>query len=194
MMDRVFNIGDTVELVDSDATKLLEKLGFTLNGTICKISSNNTCDIETKDTIYTDVPASVLKVVSEEEGFKSQQELWEYLSVEGNRVISKETGWQYLFIQGRLCRLVDGMSAKEVDVLFTNVHHFIKYQVPVQANWYDNIPEQGVLCWVSDLSPDKKELLCRMKSATISRGGCSWKYVTPVTQEEVDKCIYHPTK
>jgi len=59
--------------------------------------------------------------------------------------------------------------------------------------WYENIPEKGVLCWVSDIK-DKPDNKCRVASIKwwhyedgfyYECGDSPWKYATPLSSEEV---------
>lgn len=78
---------------------------------------------------------------------------------------------------------------------FFNPRLWHSYEEP---NWYDNIPAQGVLCWVSDASPEHRTYLAVIKDKRKSGfseldDGLSWKFATPLTKEEVQKLIYEPS-
>lgn len=57
--------------------------------------------------------------------------------------------------------------------------------------WYEDIPEDGVLCWVSDYNEDVRQrarlitAVCKNNySKFISNNGVIWRYATPVKPEE----------
>ena len=65
---------------------------------------------------------------------------------------------------------------------------------PKEPNWWENIPEHGVLCWVSDIDESVEKMLFliigvdddddiyRFKSIQ-----SAWKYATPLTNEEIER-------
>jgi hypothetical protein len=62
--------------------------------------------------------------------------------------------------------------------------------------WFENIPSQGVLCWVSDKNPKIKfGLACITKVAVgnyqeyVDRNDISWSYATPLTNEEIKQFL-----
>lgn len=65
-----------------------------------------------------------------------------------------------------------------------------KYRLkPKEPEWYENIPPQGVLCWVYDVE-GTKELFLRVikgKEGELFRvkSGSTWKYATPLTNDEI---------
>jgi hypothetical protein len=74
-------------------------------------------------------------------------------------------------------------------------HKSSEYRIkPKQPEWYENIPEHGVLCWVSDREkhPDKH---CWLRIVDAYRhddlypfkqmGQLSWLYATPLTDDEI---------
>lgn len=69
----------------------------------------------------------------------------------------------------------------------------LKFRVkPKDPEWYENIPEHGVLCWVSDTVEKNKDTVDRVlrfnnaaefKFATTFD---SWLFATPLTNEEIE--------
>lgn len=65
---------------------------------------------------------------------------------------------------------------------------------PKDPEWWENIPEHGVLCWVSDIDESVEKMLFliigvdddddiyRFKSIQ-----SAWKYATPLTNEEIER-------
>jgi hypothetical protein len=128
----------------------------------------------------------------EKQGFSSQQEIWEYL-LAGNQIVKHKS----------IFALKDGSlhkkTARGVWVAWSSslrdVSAYTKYTEP---KWYDTIPEQGILCWVTDSSTGaiiEPDLIKQYGSESIGSFKSdvnNWKYATPVTQEEVNKLIYKP--
>ena len=52
---------------------------------------------------------------------------------------------------------------------------------PKEPEWYENIPEHGVLCWVSDIDESTRNVIDRI---TVKNDG--WRYITPLTNEEIE--------
>jgi hypothetical protein len=58
-----------------------------------------------------------------------------------------------------------------------------------EVNWWDNIPEEGVLCWVSDTNKNLKSNPSIVKRKDfggnfITTNGTPWFYATPVQPED----------
>jgi hypothetical protein len=67
---------------------------------------------------------------------------------------------------------------------------------PKPPKWYENIPEQGILCWISDRNPELKiNIACITKIMVgryvdyIDRNGVKWGYATPLTNEEIEQFL-----
>ena len=67
---------------------------------------------------------------------------------------------------------------------------------PKEPEWFESIPEQGVLCWVSDTfdSPDKDSRIDiivhrRSRDTYISHKGCCWVYAIPLTNTEIQQFL-----
>ena len=52
---------------------------------------------------------------------------------------------------------------------------------PKEPAWWENIPEHGVLCWVSDIDESTRNVIDRI---TVKNDG--WRYITPLTNEEIE--------
>jgi hypothetical protein len=61
------------------------------------------------------------------------------------------------------------------------------------TEWYENIPQRGVLCWVDDFDPKDKvviDIIYRVDNENIDKfkgRETSWRYATPLTNEELDQ-------
>ena len=83
------------------------------------------------------------------------------------------------------------------------IEKFIKYirnlfSICREPEWYENIPEKGILCWVHDYDQEAKVhiniinkylydyLQLKFKSTT----KVNWRYAKPLTEEEVKEYLY----
>ena len=65
---------------------------------------------------------------------------------------------------------------------------------PKESEWWENIPEHGVLCWVSDLYDYPKMYISlvleyrkdEMKKFWLGERG-AFRYATPLTNEEIER-------
>jgi hypothetical protein len=69
-----------------------------------------------------------------------------------------------------------------------------------EPKWYDNIPGEGVLCWVSDTYQSEYKIVCLINKYIKEREFkfcsmfSSWTYATPITIEEANKYILEKQK
>lgn len=69
-----------------------------------------------------------------------------------------------------------------------HLHYRVKLKEP---EWYENIPEHGVLCWVSDaLTTPSTNSRLRIVKDVYKDGfrtmdGTPWVYATPLTNDEI---------
>jgi hypothetical protein len=54
---------------------------------------------------------------------------------------------------------------------------------PKEPDWWENIPEHGVLCWVSDIDESTRSIIDRI--TVKNKNG--WRYITPLTNEEIER-------
>lgn len=85
-----------------------------------------------------------------EDSFKSQQEIWEYL-VNGGTI--ETNNGTYRFKDGYIVN----SKGIRVGLYFRNPKDFKKH-----INWYDNIPEEGILCWGWDSEDEKDIFICKV--------------------------------
>ena len=67
---------------------------------------------------------------------------------------------------------------------FKNLHEI------TESHWYDNIPEEGVLCWVADDEDNTKVLAVFIHSIDggfKEKDSCCWNYANPVTSADLYK-------
>lgn len=66
---------------------------------------------------------------------------------------------------------------------------------PKKPEWYENIPEHGVLCWVSDTrsnpsSDTALRIITTHKSGEFEEPfGTEWAYATPLTDAEIKQFL-----
>jgi len=85
---------------------------------------------------------------------------------------------------------------------WTNSNLFPQYLVPSTEyippkEWYEQIPEEGVLCWVDDrkdsVLTSTAVIVAYLEITSypfVSKSGSQWIYAKPLTQEEANKLIY----
>ena len=142
-------------------------------------------------------PTDIYTLTQEQQitGFNTQQEIWEYL-INGGEVISA-VGVRYKFVDDVLCkRYPDNIYRPWVSAL----HRVSTYKPYIKPKWYDNIPEQGILCWVWDTLDDIKDVGIIHSIEKDQEGKptqyldnhsrCPWDNAIPVTEEEVKKYVY----
>ncbi len=120
----------------------------------------------------------------------TQEDRWRFLLGGGKLICPTHPSNGYYFIQEGEVRCSTGSRS---NMLFTD-DEWTAYEELKQ--WYEDIPEVGILCWVDDHNENVRnyvELVERYERSnaepyiTMTN---SWKYATPVTPEEVDKLIY----
>jgi hypothetical protein len=82
-----------------------------------------------------------------------------------------------------------------VDIKTPSWNDSSKYRI--KKEWFDNIPKNGIACWVADVENDLDE---RIKIIVgydpdesypfESNDSCSWKYAIPFSNEDVKKFVY----
>lgn len=73
----------------------------------------------------------------------------------------------------------------------------LKFRIkPVEPEWWENIPEHGVLCWVSDIDENIRNIIERITFVVKEDGAYKirphetrWKYATPLTNEEIERFL-----
>jgi hypothetical protein len=122
--------------------------------------------------------------------FKTQQEVYKYLcEKEGNKIIREDTDLIYYFEAGELVKK-DNSSIQVIEGFYKGG----KYKPYIETHWYDNIPEQGVLCWVWNNKQENKIvdiIKCKDGEYYISAlDNIRWGNATPLTEEKVKQYIY----
>lgn len=146
-------------------------------------------------------------LVEEASAFRTQQEIWGYIGKGGYIRYPPINDAIVGFYNGTTCKLDNyGELIGEADLYFkTPSQWVVAYLQPKpEPKWYDNIPEQGILCWVDDYYKDRK-LITGLKVVIAyepeidkpfivyrseAAGTVSYKYATPATLDELSKYIY----
>jgi hypothetical protein len=124
---------------------------------------------------------------------KSTAECYKAL-LDGERLICKDE-----FTTSKPIRIADNGQVIIEDtkrfhkIIYPAFEHPEKWEIYEEPKWYENIPEDGVLCWVSDIKKDDKECIAaichhneKVNNPYIELGaGVGWKYATPLTKEEI---------
>lgn len=79
----------------------------------------------------------------------------------------------------------------------TDFNSFNKVEEYSKPQWHDNIPKQGILCWVRIFPSDRPRLrlvlrYCNSSDYSYVTECASYLYATPATSEEVKQFIYQP--
>lgn len=140
-----------------------------------------------------------IETKEEKSFFSSQQEIWKYLVEEEGRkvvMIGDET---------RVLGFKDGVMHNFYVNGFEGVHDATlaipsNWKPYVEKLWYENIPEQGVLCWIGDeescvLNKKSADIVTRYLGDSypypfLTRQGSGYRYATPLTKEEVENLIW----
>ena len=71
---------------------------------------------------------------------------------------------------------------------------FIFRRKPKEPDWWENIPEHGVLCWVSDIDEPTRNIIERITFVVneddfyrFRSHETRWKYATPLTNKEIEE-------
>ena len=68
------------------------------------------------------------------------------------------------------------------------VEELLKPEPPKKPEWYENIPEQGVLCWHKDVPVIVERLAIELRDYAYTKAGwpVAIKDLTPLTNEEIE--------
>jgi hypothetical protein len=151
----------------------------------------------TTEGTYLELGIHDLDLVEEVTGFRTQQEVWGYLA-----------GGGYITYEDKLLGFHEGsLSLFSIYGELLNIDMSWRFDYPEdwsigfiqskpEPKWYDNIPEQGILCWVKEEEEDEAKLTTiieyhRYESKyTFESLDDYWKHATPVTLEEIANYIY----
>ena len=136
-----------------------------------------------------------------DKSFKSVQEIYAYLGA-GGIVKAKNNAIIYYFENDELTReyTKDGRkdtqrekeTCSEIIAIF-DIDIFEKYERPIIKNWYDDIPEQGILCMVCHIpgTVNNVVLVYKKKAGAYydTAGGC-WSNARPATLDDLKQYLY----
>jgi len=122
--------------------------------------------------------------------FKTTADIYKAL-LEGKKIASMD-----IYLDSSYVYLKNGDLVNDKD------HHVTwgfsspeSWQEYIEPKWYDNIPEQGILCWVWNTKTERtirilKYYYAETQYPYMVDGGYGWEYATPLTREEAEELIY----
>ena len=116
--------------------------------------------------------------------FKSIGELVDYIFDDG--VLYRKSTSQYIKLNNGMIEWNDGGEF--------NLNNKLQLDWMIKCEWYEDIPEGGVLCWSNEWSLDYKwlVLISSYNSQAVNKfyssvSGTGFKNATPLTSEEIDE-------
>jgi len=117
---------------------------------------------------------------------KNQREIYEAL-LAGETLIGLLSGARYKLADDNLVCISDGRKERSSDNSFVAKEN---YEIYTKPEWFENIPDGGVLCWV------KNNQQCGYRSLPEIIDMCSdgcyrsvsgqyWNYSAPLTKQEI---------
>lgn len=132
--------------------------------------------------------------------FKTQAEIWEYLLSGGAVVHENPLDSYYKIADGavRYFNINNNTLACEGTAIqdFSDYGLFRKFTPKVKKEWWENIPEKGILCWVWNdptyRCVDVIISLCTKgpKQEYNGKNGLIWKNAEPMTQQDFEEYMY----
>ena len=124
--------------------------------------------------------------------FNTQQEIWAHL-VNGGAVTDVRTDKVYKFIDGELVLYFNETSYELSTCGFITPTFF-----SVVKNWYDEIANRQILCWVSDIDPTKKAAVALIGDYVTgstypfraTHDMVAWEYATPLNEDDIESYFY----
>jgi len=117
----------------------------------------------------------------------SDEKIRERLVSTKNKVAQEEI---IKILSKKICELQEEMRIKDS----------VLSELQLPAKWYDNIPKQGVLCWVGDYAPITKnsnslrtiveydpDRLCSFIMHRCEASIAAWVNAVPLTNEEIEE-------
>jgi len=123
--------------------------------------------------------------------FKTTADIYKAL-LEGKKITSHYLSTSSFYVYLKNGALVNDADC-DVTWGFSSPESWQEY---VEPQWYDNIPEQGILCWVwdGDYADKRVTVIRRYAKDSYEEGGTStwfWYNAIPLTHEEVEELIYN---
>ena len=77
-----------------------------------------------------------------------------------------------------------------LDIFLGENQEKVTFNVYKEKDWWENIPEKGILCYVSDHKSKIKEfnelaLILRNEDDSFYSSGLEWRYAIPLSKEEI---------
>ena len=142
--------------------------------------------IDERDFVWLSQNDAELYVPEVEEVFKTQQEIWKYLSESDEHSVTDGKDTIVHFKNGSLSSCLS----------FTIPENWKPFTPPKPKEWWELVPEgTEVLCWYGDILSEKTgkpPLFGKVYHSNdrFTTGSClTWKYAIPVTLEEIKQYI-----
>lgn len=166
------------------------------------------CNTYTANGSYLENSEHDNDLIEEANSFRTQQEVWSYLSKGGYITTAHEATPDYCLgftKEGRLSKFdIFGNYEHKVEMEFSVPSFWKIAEIQTKSKWYHSIPEQGILCWVDDYYKGRQQITglkvvvayepAREQPFVIYRseatGTVGFKYAVPATLEELAKYIY----
>lgn len=167
------------------------------------------CNTYTANGSYLENSEHDNDLVEEASSFRTQQEIWSYLSKGGYITSANEATSNFCLgftKEGRLGKFdIFGNYERKAQAGFITAPIFWKIaKIQTKSEWYHSIPEQGILCWVDDYYKGRQQItglkVVVAYEANIDKpfiiyrseasGTVGYKYAIPATLDEIAKYIY----
>jgi hypothetical protein len=141
---------------------------------------------------YPDVEEVILV---QQKTFQTQEEIWDWLK-EGGCLVNRINKLHYKKLHEGFVSNFDVETNAFIDrsdTGFAYTQDWSEYTPTVKKEWYENIPEQGVLCYVSHEDTTKpyiSVITSYNRNHFRTSEGCMYKKAIPLTEEEVKQFIY----
>ena len=137
-----------------------------------------------------------VELIEEQNVFNSQQAVWEYLFSGGK--VFKEMHVYFILDSLLVCRSINSKELERVGLINFSDYHEWKPYIESEKEWWELNNNEPTLCWVSDIECNSKDctaIVYRVKDKFKQlNSNCWWEYAIPLTNEELEKYRFKPTK
>jgi len=124
--------------------------------------------------------------------FKTTQEIWEWL-IAGGAIEGVHSGVITFLKEGNLSVSNESIT----NPIYESITNPKCWRKVVKKEWYEDIPEKGILCWCKDSRSNKPQeivLVVEYRDTEeypyITIAGDYYKYAIPLTNEEIKEFLY----
>jgi hypothetical protein len=127
--------------------------------------------------------------------FTKVSEIWAAL-LDGKKIACSRYEGYFLLKAGDIRNSICDLESGFICDTFSRAHEWSVYEEP---KWYDDIPEQGVLCWAGNSESmlnahGLASIIRRKEGIWYCSAGDYWQHAVPLTPEEAEKLIYKAQK